>query len=270
MSQTQSSSQRNQASGYWGRDLLRRETGSGVIQLHEANAPPEAVNPHGHSHAHIVFVTRGAYVTQVTGENGFINRPVAVLNPPGVWHRDHFVTGRGAFMTVDLTCAGLAEDFVKHAESAAVLQFCKRLAGSLEDKTQLELEDDLDSLAALYRFERPQDFAGVPSGIERAFEAIQESAEPWELTMSELAQIAGVHKNHLPRAFRKRFGVTPSQFACARQIELCASAIAANQESLADCAARFGFYDQAHMSARFRSHTGVSPSRWRTQIRTEG
>ena len=173
-------------------------------------------------------------------------------------------------MTVDLKCGVLAEDFVKHSESAAVLQFCKRLAGSLEDKTQLELEDDLAALAALYRFERPQDFAGVPSGIHRAFEAIQESAEPWELTMSELAQIAGVHKNHLPRAFRKRFGITPSQLASARQIELCAEAIATNQEPLADCAARLGFYDQAHMSARFRSHTGVSPSRWRAQSRTKG
>ncbi len=266
----QSSPQRNQASGYWGRDLLRRETDSGVIQLHEANAPPEAVSPHGHAHAHIVFVTRGAYVTPVTGENGFIDRPVVVLNPPGVWHRDHFVTGRGAFMTVDLKCEGLAEDFVKHAESAEVLQFCQRLTQSLGQRTGLELEDDLAALASLYRFERPQDLAGIPNGIERAFEVIKDSAEPWALSMTELARIAGVHKNHLPRAFRKRFGITPSQLARARQIELCAEAIASAQEPLADCAARFGFYDQAHMSARFRKHTGLSPSQWRAQIRAQG
>jgi len=264
------SNSRNQASGYWGRDLLRRETNSGVIQLHEANAPPEAVSPHGHDHAHIVFVTRGAYVTPVTGENGFIDRPVAVLNPPGVWHRDHFVTGRGSFMTVDLQCDGLVEDYVRHAESAAVLQFCNGLAGSLEHKTALELEDDLATLAALYRAERPQDLAGIPSGIERAFHAIQDSAEPWALTMAKLARIADVHANHLPRAFRKRFGITPSQLASARQIELCALAIASGQSSLADCASDFGFYDQAHMSARFRKHTGVSPSRWREHKRAQG
>jgi len=263
-------SDRNLATGYWGRDLLRRKTGNGVVQLHEANAPPEAVSAHGHPKAHIVFVTSGAYVTSVTGENGFVDRPVAVINPPGVWHRDHFVTGRGSFMTIDLDCDGLADDFVRHEESAAALQFCHRLAGSLHSKSPLELDNDLATLTALYRFERPQDLDGVPDSIERAFQAIQDADEPWGFSIAQLATIADVHINHLPRAFRRRFGVTPSQLASARQIELCAQAIAAGEETLADCAVRFGFYDQAHMSARFRKHTGLSPLRWRARIRGLG
>lgn len=258
---------RDSASGYWGRHLHRRAVGQGVFQLHEANAPPEAVTPHGHSHAHIVFVTSGPYVTAVTGENSFVDRPVAVLNPPDTYHRDHFLNGTGSFMTVDLALEGLATGPVRHAESAEVIQHCHRIARGLEGKTALELEDDLARLAALYTWERPQDLAGVPAGIARAYEAIRDSAEPWLLAMRELAAIAGVHENHLPRAFRQRFGRTASHFASARQIELCADAIARSEAALADIAAEFGFCDQAHMSGRFRQRMGMTPSEWRAHSR---
>ncbi|KEO91858.1 hypothetical protein EH31_04080 [Erythrobacter longus] len=259
------SPKRNAESGYWGRGLQRRTVGRATFQLHEASAPPEAVTPHGHDHAHIVFVTSGPYVTSVTGENGFIDRPVAVLNPPSTYHRDHFLTGQGSFMTVDLKVDGLCEDYVRHCEKAGVIQFCNHLARTLADKTAIELEDDLSTLANLYLWQRPQDIAGVPPGIERAYDAIQDSREPWALSMADLAAIAGVHENHLPRAFRKRFGKTASHFASARQIELCTVAIATTEEPLADIAAQFGFYDQAHMSGRLRQRLGLSPSQWRAQ-----
>ncbi|MBV7266680.1 helix-turn-helix domain-containing protein [Erythrobacter ani] len=267
---TDPNARRNEATGYWGRELCRKAVAKGIFQLHEANAPPEAVNPHGHTHAHIVFVTSGPYVTPITGENGFIDRPVAVLNPPGTYHRDHFVTGRGSFMAIDLNIEGLAENHVRHALSAPVLQFCHRLARDLNAKTAFELEDDLAALATLFECERPQDLDGIPAGIERAFDAIRQSGEPWALTMADLARIADVHPNHLPRAFRTRFGCSPSQMANARQIELCAVAVTACDEPLVDLAARFGFYDQAHMSARFRKAMACSPAQWRLRNRGQG
>lgn len=260
---------RSKESGYWGRGLHKRQVKQGVFQLHEANAPPEAVTPHGHNHAHIVFVTSGAYVTSVTGENGFIDRPVAVLNPPQTYHRDHFLTGQGSFMTVDLHLEGLAENYVQHAKSAGVVQFCYHLADELADKTKLELEDDIATLASLFTKQRPHELDEVPAGIERAFDAIQDTNEPWMLSMSELAAIADVHENHLPRAFRKRFGKTASHFASARQIELCAQAIAGSDAPLADIAARFGFCDQAHMSGRLKQRMGLTPSQWRALAKTK-
>lgn len=258
---------RNAVSGYWGRGLHRVEAGAALFQLHEANAPPEAVSPHGHSHAHIVFVTRGAYVTSVTGENGFIDRPVAVLNPPMTWHRDHFVRGRGSFMTIDLKAGDLAEDYVRHEMRAGVIQYCHQLARTLHDKTALELEDDAARLQSLFTPTRPVDLGGVPPGIERAFDAILQADEPWTLTMAQLAAIAGVHSNHLPRAFRQRFGRPASHFASGRQIEMCAAEIARSDAPLADIAARFGFYDQGHMSARLRQRLGMAPSAWRKRHR---
>ena len=210
-----------------------------------------------------MFVTRGAYVTSVTGENNFIAQPVAVLNPPGIWHRDHFVGGRGSFMTVDLEIDDLAEDRALHALDPKILQHCTRLAASLEHANSLAVEDAVDLLARLFREKKPNDLAGVPASIERAYEAIMDSQEPWLLTMEGLARIAGVHPNHLPRAFRSRFGITASMLAAARQVELCGRALSQSSEPLADIAAEFGFCDQAHMSTRFRQLANSTPGAWR-------
>ncbi len=263
-------SHKNRESGYWGRKLARKSVAGGVFQLHEANAPPEMVSAHGHDHAHIVFVTSGAYVTSVTGENAFIARPVAVINPPGTWHRDHFVGGTGSFMTVDLEIDNLSADHVRHCESTRVLQFCHHLSQKIDRKNSLELEDDLDSLASLFIHARPNDLAGVPQGVERAFQAIMDARRPWLFTMPELARIAGVHENHLPRAFRQRFGMSASKMVAARQIELCAAALLKAGTSLADTAIEYGFYDQAHMAIRFRQHLRQSPSQWRAAHMTKG
>lgn len=259
--------QRNEASGYWGQQLGRREVGNGTVQLHEANAPPEVIVPHGHSHAHIVFVTRGAYVTSVTGENSFVSRPVAVLNPPDIWHRDHFVGGTGSFMTVDFEIEGLARDTAKHYHDPLVLQHCHRLSQSLDAGLNIEIEDALDSLSRLFAEERPDDMAGIPWGIERAYHAIAQSSEPWSLSMAELAHIADVHPNHLPRAFRRRFGFGVSQMIARRQVELCGLALASERDPLAEVALCHGFYDQAHMSSRFRQIANTTPGRWRKNRR---
>ncbi|GAA4041191.1 helix-turn-helix domain-containing protein [Parerythrobacter jejuensis] len=252
---------RNAASGYWGHDLVRREVGNAVFQLHEANAPPECVTAHGHHGAHIVFVTSGAYVTSVTGENGFVATPVAVMNPPGMWHRDHFVGGRGSFMTVDLHCDDLEDGYARHDQSQSGLALLARIAACLSSADPLALEDSaallVEKFTPLGAPER-QD----PGAIALAYDAIMASEEPWLLTASHLAQAACMHPNSLPRAFRNHFGRTASQIAKARQVELCADAIAKRDYPLAEAAIAFGFCDQAHMTGAFRRVTGLPPARW--------
>lgn len=257
---------RNARSGYWGRQLTKRKIGELTFQLHEACAPPESVIAHGHERAHIVFVTRGAYVTSLTGENSFVANPVAVINPPGTWHRDHFVGGRGSFMTIDLESEGLLSARPRHDQSRAMLARLSRISRDLELSNDLELEDEGALLSHAFEM-RLQSEDVSPEAIDNAYHVIMDSTAPWQLTMAEIARQAGMHASSLPRAFRKHFGKTASQIAKARQVELCAAVIAKGDLNLADAAAEFGFYDQSHMTNVFRNIIGQSPARWKAQAR---
>lgn len=254
--------ERNAKSGYWGQNLVRRVTGNAIIQLHEASAPPEMVDAHGHHGAHIVFVSRGAYVTRVTGENGFVSTPVAVMNPPATWHRDHFLGGKGSFMTVDLEIDGLQDGHSWHDQSPGVLASLAKLSRLLESASTLELEDSAAWLSSCFRRTQPLETVS-PSQVFLVWQYIMDSSAPWLLNSHQLASIADMHPNSLPRAFRAQYGITPSALARRRQVELCAESITHGDQQLADLALQFGFYDQAHFTNSFKSVTSVTPSFFR-------
>ncbi|WP_339741656.1 helix-turn-helix domain-containing protein [uncultured Maricaulis sp.] len=103
----------------------------------------------------------------------------------------------------------------------------------------------------------------VPGWLIRARDALRDSATAPDLKC--LADEAGVHRVHLSRAFRDRFGVPPSLYR--RRCRL-AGAIADMLQgaSLADAAHGAGFADQSHFTRLARTETGYSPHRLRTLL----
>ena len=83
------------------------------------------------------------------------------------------------------------------------------------------------------------------------------------LEMNALARLVGLSVSQFNRAFRKRFGTTP--YACLSDIRLNAACklLLASDASMAQIAARTGFYDQSHFANRFARRYGVPPSQYR-------
>ncbi|HEY5852174.1 MAG TPA: AraC family transcriptional regulator [Lysobacter sp.] len=89
------------------------------------------------------------------------------------------------------------------------------------------------------------------------------------LTLDELATVAGLSPFHFLRSFRAVHHATPQQMLMALRL-FEAKRLLADGEAPARVAAAVGLSDQAHLTRAFARRYGVTPARYRTQIRPAG
>ena len=81
------------------------------------------------------------------------------------------------------------------------------------------------------------------------------------VTMAAAAELLGVGPTHLARGFKATFGIAPHAYVVARRLEVARDRILDGQP-LADVATEVGFFDQAHLTRRFKRFLGVTPGRF--------
>ncbi|HWY99491.1 MAG TPA: AraC family transcriptional regulator [Edaphobacter sp.] len=86
------------------------------------------------------------------------------------------------------------------------------------------------------------------------------------VSLAELAQIAGLSKFHVLRLFRQRFGLTPHAYQLQQRILRAKQLL--RTLPIADVAAQCGFADQSHLHRVFRSFLGTTPGRYSQQFRS--
>ena len=106
--------------------------------------------------------------------------------------------------------------------------------------------------------------AGDPRGIETAVEAFrayldERLFEP--VTIAAAAEALDVAPTQLARAFKATFGIAPHAYVVTRRLEAARDRIL-DGRPLADVATEVGFYDQAHLTHRFKRFLGVTPGRF--------
>jgi AraC family transcriptional regulator len=87
------------------------------------------------------------------------------------------------------------------------------------------------------------------------------------LTISELAEVAGLSEFHFARMFKATTGETPHAFVQRHRIGRACELLAATQLPLAEVALTCGFSSQSHFAEAFRKRTGVTPSAYRAAAR---
>ena len=83
-----------------------------------------------------------------------------------------------------------------------------------------------------------------------------------DLTLVELAEVAGISRSHLTRLFGAAFHVPPHVYLNAVRIAHAQNLIALGIP-LASVAVDCGFADQSHLTRRFKGSVGVAPADWR-------
>lgn len=83
-----------------------------------------------------------------------------------------------------------------------------------------------------------------------------------DLTVAELASVAGLSRAHLTRAFAAAFHMPPHVYLNSVRIAH-AQALIRLGLPLAATAGECGFADQSHLTRRFKGSVGVSPADWR-------
>lgn len=85
-------------------------------------------------------------------------------------------------------------------------------------------------------------------------------------TLAELSALAGVHRSHLSRAFRREAGTTPGRYRRLVILQDAATRLASTDQPIAGIAHACGFADQSHLGRHFRCAFGLSPGQFRALL----
>lgn len=85
------------------------------------------------------------------------------------------------------------------------------------------------------------------------------------ITLSDLANVAGLSRMHFAGEFRRATGVRPHEFVLRQRVERSQKMLLASNLSLVQIALSHGFQTQSHYSVVFKRIVGHTPARWRAQ-----
>ena len=102
----------------------------------------------------------------------------------------------------------------------------------------------------------------ISPGLRRAVDLIEVDLHR-HLTLTHLAEAAGMGPIRLSREFARHFGQTPYQFIMARRLERARRLLSSSRLSIAEIALATGFSSQSHLTSAFTRSVGISPGRYR-------
>jgi len=101
-----------------------------------------------------------------------------------------------------------------------------------------------------------------PRQLRRVTEYIHQNIAD-AISLSALASVAGLSPSYFSRAFKASVGRAPYAHVVRLRIERAMAMMIETDEPLSQIALACGLSDQSHLSRRFHSLVGTSPSRWR-------
>lgn len=138
-------------------------------------------------------------------------------------------------------------------------------------KAELETPEPLgrlygDSLGLALAAHLLRTYAPAPRGdallsrrrLERVVDYVRANLAS-DLSLNELAKLAGVSSSHFKTLFKQTVGSPVHQYVIRRRVEYAAELLQRDASSLADVALQAGFSSQSHMARWMRRLMGVTP-----------
>lgn len=89
-----------------------------------------------------------------------------------------------------------------------------------------------------------------------------------DLSLAELARVAGMSTFHFAREFKRATGTTPHQYLIKFRIERAKSLLTESVIPLVEVSSRSGFSHQSHFTRLFRRLTGTTPQTYRLMFQS--
>lgn len=112
--------------------------------------------------------------------------------------------------------------------------------------------------------DRPQKFTGGLSGkkLRQVMDFIAGSFES-DLSLADLAEVAGMSPFHFAREFKRTTGTTPHQYLIKFRVDRAKAMLTESEMPLVEVSSRTGFSHQSHFTRLFRKLTGTTPQSYR-------
>jgi AraC family transcriptional regulator len=104
-----------------------------------------------------------------------------------------------------------------------------------------------------------------PNKLRRVTDFITENFSS-DISLGELAHVAGMSSFHFAREFKKATGTTPHQYLIKFRVDQAKSLLADPDLPLVEVGLRAGFSHQSHFTRLFRRITGTTPHLYRVAL----
>jgi AraC family transcriptional regulator len=105
--------------------------------------------------------------------------------------------------------------------------------------------------------------AGVPAcKLRRIIEYINDNLTK-DLTLADIAHVAGMNPHYFSRAFKQATGTPPHRYVTNCRVEKAKRLLAEDEMPLVDIGLSVGFQNQSHFTTLFHKVTGVTPKAYR-------
>jgi AraC family transcriptional regulator len=102
--------------------------------------------------------------------------------------------------------------------------------------------------------------------LRRVCDYIDANIAVGDLSLNELADVSGLSRFHLIRAFRRETGMTPHQYVMQLRVMRAKQLIPNIQLSLAEISSAVGFGSYSRFTIYFRKITGMTPIEYRSHL----
>jgi AraC-like DNA-binding protein len=222
---------------------------------------------HGHEELHFCFIVGGSFEERHNGKWKDCQAGSARRSPSGTEHTIKFGQEGARCLLIlarpeAMTDSGVENDLVFSDVSDSTSHTARTtfdLVSSPASSNPLDAECRAWELIAQLGRKLKKEVRGpAPLWLQRAREQLREEYRSG-LTLASVAKGIGVSREHLARAFRFHFGMSPSSFVQSVRLHDACQQITETEMPLAEIAAQCGYADQSHMCRWVSRKKGVSP-----------
>lgn len=266
-------------SGHLYGEMLGRHEAAGFVLMETAYAPGLKLPRHSHEHAGFCFVLRGTFDRVYERRTWACGPSSLSFHPSGERHSERFDAVGARLFSIQTSQRLLerARDYSIALDDSAVFrggrlaQLAVRLYGEyrrMDEVSPLAIEGLAFEIMA--EASRRPEWSGrrrpAPRWLQRAVEILHAHYSE-TLTLSAVAQSAGVHPVHLARTFRQHYRCTVGDYVRQLRVESACRTLSTSDTPLAEVALLVGFSSQSHLSTAFKLHTGMTPTEYRSAFR---
>lgn len=227
---------------------------------------------HSHENACFCFVLEGSLTERYEHRERRPEGSTLIFHPADERHSEKFASRTRGFSIaiLDSLLAGFEERPFQLAEPAEFRNGNPALLATrlyrefrrMDDASALVIEGlGMELIGECIRSLCPAE-SGRPPWLNRVHERLQDSFAD-DLSLRQLALLAGVHPVHLARTFRNHFGCSVGEYVRRLRVECASERLKATDLPLVDVAIESGFCTQSHFSTIFKQSTGMTPGEYR-------